>query len=167
MKCQNNKIVKVLQQGADDCGVAVLSSLLKYANTNAFDIIYSEVYDKVKPDSIAGASVTKLQDVAQEYGLNTMYQECTDIGMLINYVERDKRPVIILISGTGPTTNEILEPDNGHYVLITGTLGDSFIVSDPLYLDDYIISQDNLLLRWKGMNDSGNPVVRQSIIPII
>ena len=167
MKYQNNKIVKVLQQGTDDCGVAVLSSLLKYANTNAFDIVYSEVYDKLQPDSITGTRITKLQEVAQEYGLSTMYQECTDMAMLINYVERDKRPVIIMISGAGPTTNEILEEGNCHYVLITGTLGDSFIVSDPLYLDDYIISQDNLLLRWKGIDDNNNPVVRQSITPII
>ena len=52
----------------------------------------------------------------------------------------------------------------GHYIIVFDKLGDSYVTMDPLYADYVLISKNNLLKRWHGLDDSGNEIGRQAII---
>jgi ATP-binding cassette subfamily B protein len=115
----NNAIKKklnqsfILQQDEADCGVACLSSLIKYYDGHST----LDHLRRLSGTSITGTTLLGLQSAAQQCGFDADGCEAD-----MNALREHGEPVILHV---------IIDGKLQHYVVCYGTAGDKFIVGDP------------------------------------
>ncbi|MGL6119768.1 MAG: cysteine peptidase family C39 domain-containing protein [Fusobacteriaceae bacterium] len=104
--------IHTMQSMSNDCGIAVLKTVLK-----ALEINSSNIYKKIRGEVADGLSLSDLQQVLLEYGIQA------DAYHVFNFKELEKRQCPIIAVSKREGLN--------HYIVIHKMQGNVVTVSDP------------------------------------
>ena len=163
------RIPIVNQRTEYDCGVAVCTAIAEAYHSPFIDpqkeLLYSLYKGLVQPTPEKGTSIVNMVEGLSQKRRSAYYVKYMSTDSLDLYIYNNI-PVVLLIEGYGPTKEDenYSACKKGHYIIVFDKLGDSYVIMDPLYADYVLISKNNLLKRWHGLDDLGHEIESQAII---